>query len=63
MQLDLIRADVVAFAGDVDQLFRYLGSLLAVDGPTNDFAAENVEDHVQVQPDPWGWADESGDVP
>ena len=55
--------DVVAGHGLGDQLLGQLGALALGDHPADDVAAEDVEDHVEVEAGPLGRPLELGDVP
>jgi hypothetical protein len=55
--------DPLPLARGADQLLGERGGLLRGNHPADDVAAEDVEDHVQVEVRPLGGAVELGDVP
>ena len=63
MKRELARLDSLACAGLADQLLREGRALVVRDHPAHDVAAEDVEDHVQVEVRPLRRAVQLGDVP
>ena len=63
MQRQRVRRDVVLGHRLGDQLLGQFGGFLRGDHPADDVAAEDVEDHIQVEAGPFGRAFEFRDVP
>ena len=63
MQRQRVRRDVVLGHRFGDQLLGQFGGFLRGDHPADDVAAEDVEDHIQVEAGPFGRAFEFRDVP
>lgn len=63
VRVDGVGHDAVAFDGLADQLLGPLGCFGAFDGVADDVAAEDVDDHVGVEPDALGRTGQPGDVP
>ena len=57
------RLDLLLLAGLGDQVLGDVGVLAVLDGPADGVAAEDVEDHVEVEVRPFRGAEQLGDVP
>jgi len=63
VQGELVGGDVLVFDGDADHCLGERGGLAGGDVPADDEAGEHVDDHVEMEPGPFVWAGEFGDVP
>ena len=63
MQRQRVRRDVVLGHRLGDQLLGQLGGFPQGDHPADDIAAENIQDHIQVETGPFGRAFEFRDIP
>jgi hypothetical protein len=57
------RADVLFAGSGVDQAFGEFSAFAAGDHPTDDKAAEDIEDDVEIEIGPFGGAMEFGEIP
>src|SRR6267154_1337084 len=63
MQRELAALDVLFRATLFDQPLGQLGALAHRHHPPGDIAAEDIEDHVEIEVSPLGWSEQLGDVP
>jgi hypothetical protein len=63
MDGELAVGDGEAVAGLADQAFGQFGALLIGEHPSDDVAAEDIEDHIKIEVGPLDRAAEFGDIP
>ena len=63
MERELPRRHVVFRDRIVEQRFEHRGAFRVRDTPAHDAAAEDVEDHIEIEVAPLRWPHQFGDVP